>query len=63
MSAKNTVLQKIIHYCPCEHIFAYVILISIEGNGMVRSWDPSAMHGLVARLKKNIFLVEQLSLS
>ena len=32
MSAKNTVLQKIIYYSLCEHIFAYIMLIFIEGT-------------------------------
>ena len=63
MSSKNTVLQNIIHYCLCEHIFASIMLISIEGNGVVRSWVPSALHGLASRLKKKYFLIEQLTLS
>jgi len=50
-SAKNIVLQKIIHYCLYEHIFSYIILRSIEGKSVVRSWDNSAMHGLAAMLK------------
>jgi hypothetical protein len=63
MSSKNTVLQNIIHYCLCEHIFASIMLISIEGNGAVRSWDPSALHGLAARLGNKKFVIEQLTLS
>ena len=62
MSTKNTVLQKIIHYCLCEHIFSYIMLISIEGKSVVGSRERSTMHGLTARLEK-CFLVEQLSSS
>jgi hypothetical protein len=55
MSAENTALQNIIRYCLCEHIFSYIMLISIDGYSVVGSREPSAMHGLAARLQKIVF--------
>jgi hypothetical protein len=40
----------------CVNTFCYIMLISIEGNSVVGSWEPSAMQGLGARLKKKIYI-------
>ena len=55
MSAKNIVLQNILHYSTCKPTFFYVMLWSIDGNSVVNSWHPSPMNGPMATLDDIFF--------